>query len=817
NTALIHAANIGNDIALEILVRHFRRLGLQVDHYNLAGYTALHIAARNGFLQCAKILAVKGKASLTLKDKVNGLTPLDWSLKEGYQKSEVEFLKPSAKFYRLAKLTTTMAKCRKKSSVTSQESFVPHITGPTSPTVKSVDKAKGKVRSLLKKSSASAAEDSEFMAIGSGCVPKQSKSGASSKTSLSKTAGFDTSKSKIGGGKISRSKASKQRSLTSSNSKDNVLTSKSKTALQHSVSQPCPDRSDMIEKENIVLQKGQNCTDHSKLGLMNHVMTGLELHGEITAELDSEDGSSCSDTETFSLRQSLEHSLRVDTDDPHRSKEYGNERSSSSDADRSSYGIASLSQYTDGGVYCGDIKPSDLEGFSNSPVFISKQNTRQLNSSTPSVKKESDCISVDTNARSSGGLWSPATCESFVERSPCDILTDRVQATKTGFLGNEARENEERSDSLEYSGSSLLSLSTKIEVLDKDENFEDRSLPANPVYTSNTETEIKTKRSKVQTESYNAKGSRAQNEQIFIDSSDATDDSYSLSNHTDITEISATTQANRHQVQKRGTMSSYASENPAQDDPQVAGITMSTNRHKQNFLSEKSGNDYLDLSSSAVYTRRLQTKAKSKELHRSEDSQQRDNDSSVTIDKDLKDDDPNTDETYLLESRCLPQKQRTAVQCARNHRDDTFHGHSSGFRMELQGTTQKETNDSDTDDETIGERQMSPCTEIDFYENSVAEQKNFQQKDSSLFIDRNIKCLKISQEMDTPRVGDHDTNCNESKHDLLHTRVSEKNKSTSVVTFSTGIHSQHMRDAGEQSTSRIEQYPKDTRHVNFVT
>ncbi|BFZ11888.1 hypothetical protein BsWGS_14927 [Bradybaena similaris] len=116
NTALIHAANAGNDIAVEQLVKSFRRLGLNVDHYNRAGYTALHVATINGFLQCAKILAGKGKASLTLKDKVHQMTPLEWCLNEGYQQSDVEFLKPSTKFYRVAKLTTTMAKYRKKST-----------------------------------------------------------------------------------------------------------------------------------------------------------------------------------------------------------------------------------------------------------------------------------------------------------------------------------------------------------------------------------------------------------------------------------------------------------------------------------------------------------------------------------------------------------------------------------------------------------------------------------------------------------------------------------------------------------------------------
>ncbi|XP_005107618.1 synphilin-1-like [Aplysia californica] len=180
NTALIHSAYIGNDVALELLVRNFRRLGLQVDHFNHEGYTALHIAAKNGFLQCARILALKGKASLTLKDKVSQLTPLEWCLSEGYQKSEVEFLKPSAKFYRVAKLTTTMAKYRKKSS--GGESMSSQISHQFSSPAKPLEKAKqkGKVKGVLKRSKAASKEENDIVAVGAGCVPRQRSTASSS-------------------------------------------------------------------------------------------------------------------------------------------------------------------------------------------------------------------------------------------------------------------------------------------------------------------------------------------------------------------------------------------------------------------------------------------------------------------------------------------------------------------------------------------------------------------------------------------------------------------------------------------------------------
>jgi ankyrin repeat protein len=48
NTALIYSAMAGNDTAIDILLRSFRRLGLNVDHVNQDGMTALILAAKNG-------------------------------------------------------------------------------------------------------------------------------------------------------------------------------------------------------------------------------------------------------------------------------------------------------------------------------------------------------------------------------------------------------------------------------------------------------------------------------------------------------------------------------------------------------------------------------------------------------------------------------------------------------------------------------------------------------------------------------------------------------------------------------------------------
>lgn len=74
NTALIWSAFVGNDVAIEILIRSFRRLGLNVNHANNDGLTALLVAAKNGFVACASLLAIEGKASLSVRDPLTGMT-----------------------------------------------------------------------------------------------------------------------------------------------------------------------------------------------------------------------------------------------------------------------------------------------------------------------------------------------------------------------------------------------------------------------------------------------------------------------------------------------------------------------------------------------------------------------------------------------------------------------------------------------------------------------------------------------------------------------------------------------------------------------
>ena len=73
-TALTYSAAAGNDVGLELIIRSFRRLGLDVDHVTKSGRTALLIAVSRGHIECAGILAADGRADTRLRDPVTGLT-----------------------------------------------------------------------------------------------------------------------------------------------------------------------------------------------------------------------------------------------------------------------------------------------------------------------------------------------------------------------------------------------------------------------------------------------------------------------------------------------------------------------------------------------------------------------------------------------------------------------------------------------------------------------------------------------------------------------------------------------------------------------
>ena len=94
NTPLVYCAQAGNHEAVTILAKCFRRLGLEVDKYNADGMTALMIAARNGYLECARCLVHEAKASAYRRDTVKNMTSLDWARDAGCEKPEMELLLP---------------------------------------------------------------------------------------------------------------------------------------------------------------------------------------------------------------------------------------------------------------------------------------------------------------------------------------------------------------------------------------------------------------------------------------------------------------------------------------------------------------------------------------------------------------------------------------------------------------------------------------------------------------------------------------------------------------------------------------------------
>ncbi|KAK6183649.1 hypothetical protein SNE40_011084 [Patella caerulea] len=108
NTPLIYCAKQGNDVAIEILIKCFRRLGLKVDHVNNEGFSALLESARNSHLTCAKILAIQGRAHRTVRDRQNGRTAFEWFMAQGYDKKDLGFLQVTSKFVRAVKLTSIL-------------------------------------------------------------------------------------------------------------------------------------------------------------------------------------------------------------------------------------------------------------------------------------------------------------------------------------------------------------------------------------------------------------------------------------------------------------------------------------------------------------------------------------------------------------------------------------------------------------------------------------------------------------------------------------------------------------------------------------
>ena len=125
NTPLIYSAMVGNDIACDILVRHFRRLGLNVDSVNNEGYTALLCAAKHGNVTCAQILIGHGKASIHCRDKRHGLSVEEWLQKKGFTLQDVTPFfegKGKSRFVKFGNIAAICSGNKKFSQIPKQES-----------------------------------------------------------------------------------------------------------------------------------------------------------------------------------------------------------------------------------------------------------------------------------------------------------------------------------------------------------------------------------------------------------------------------------------------------------------------------------------------------------------------------------------------------------------------------------------------------------------------------------------------------------------------------------------------------------------------
>lgn len=112
---------VGNDIGTNSLVRHFRRLGLKVDNGNKEGFTPIVMAARNGFISCARILFQQGQASLYVRDPVNDMTVEELLEKNGFTLDDLLPFERQQEAKRRFKKVITFAKLMKGLSSSRQD------------------------------------------------------------------------------------------------------------------------------------------------------------------------------------------------------------------------------------------------------------------------------------------------------------------------------------------------------------------------------------------------------------------------------------------------------------------------------------------------------------------------------------------------------------------------------------------------------------------------------------------------------------------------------------------------------------------------
>ncbi|XP_063425835.1 ankyrin repeat domain-containing protein 27-like [Mytilus trossulus] len=121
NSPLLYCTMVGNDIGTNSLVRHFRRLGLKVDNGNKEGFTPIVMAARNGFISCARILFQQGQASLYVRDPVNNLTVEELLEKNGFTLDDLLPFERQQEAKRRFKKVITFAKLMKGLSSSRQD------------------------------------------------------------------------------------------------------------------------------------------------------------------------------------------------------------------------------------------------------------------------------------------------------------------------------------------------------------------------------------------------------------------------------------------------------------------------------------------------------------------------------------------------------------------------------------------------------------------------------------------------------------------------------------------------------------------------
>ena len=78
-----------------MIVNASKRQGVNVDHRNMRGLTALLLSCQNGHLSTARILVQEGGASPSVRDLDNFMTAAEWMKRSGhYSESELKFLFP---------------------------------------------------------------------------------------------------------------------------------------------------------------------------------------------------------------------------------------------------------------------------------------------------------------------------------------------------------------------------------------------------------------------------------------------------------------------------------------------------------------------------------------------------------------------------------------------------------------------------------------------------------------------------------------------------------------------------------------------------